>query len=315
MTVLACDLGGTRTKTGVVRDGRVLSQTAYPADSQSSLLPELAALKSAWLQQLRDLNLSIQDCVGIAVAFPSLIEGSSGRVLDHYGKYPDAPRFDFRAWARTQFGLPLAIENDARLALVGEWQHGAGRGCDNLAMITLGTGLGTAAVMQGRLLRGGHGQAGVLGGHLTVRYQGHPCACGNLGCAEAEASTASLRDVASRLPEWGHSSLRQCAILDYAAIFQHAQCGDACALKLREHSLAVWAALAVNLVHAYDPDLLIVGGGIMASADLILPAIRQHVHTHAHTPWGKVQVHAAQLGDAAALLAGDWLLRDQHACA
>jgi glucokinase len=312
MTVLACDLGGTRMKIGLVRDGHVLAQTTKPAKSKAGLAAALPALKSAWLRQLNKLGIAVSDCGGIAVAFPSLVDLKSGRLRAGYGKYGDAAQVDLSAWARREFKLPLAVENDARMALTGEWKHGAGRGSNNLVMMTLGTGLGTAAVIEGHLLRGPHGQAGVLGGHLTVNYRGRDCTCGNLGCAEAEASTVVLCDLAARLPEWDSSALRQCATLNYAVVFKHADAGDPCALKLREHSLRVWGAMAVNLIHAYDPETVILGGGIMAAQEVILPAVKEYIHRCAHTPWGRVQVVPGQLGDAAALLAAEWLLSEQQ---
>jgi glucokinase len=311
MNILACDLGGTRMKIGVVSGGAVLAQTTERANSKAGLAPGLPALRDAWLKLLNGLKLSVRDCAGISVAFPSLVDSKSGRVLAEYGKYADAMELDLRAWAKKEMELPLAIENDARMALAGEWKHGAGRGSDNVVMMTLGTGLGTSAVIEGQLLRGTHGQAGVLGGHTTVRYGGRECSCGNVGCAEAEASTAFLREVAVNLPEWEKSSLGQSPTLDYAAVFQHAGQGDACARKLREHSLQVWSTLAVNLIHVYDPEIVIVGGGIMASVDVVLPAVREYVGRHAHTPWGKVRVVASELADTAALVAGEWLLREQ----
>ncbi|MGD0745629.1 MAG: ROK family protein [Verrucomicrobiota bacterium] len=311
MNVLACDLGGTRMKIGVVRDGRLLAQTTESSHSKAGLAPGLPVLKAAWLRLLSELHLTTRDCAGIAVAFPSLVDPKSGRVLAEYGKFADAMELDLRAWAKQEFNLPFAIENDARMALVGEWQHGAGRGWDNVVMITLGTGLGTSAIIEGRLLRGKHGQAGVLGGHGTVRYGGRACSCGNIGCAEAEASTAFLSDIAAGLTEWDGSSLRKVATLNYAAVFKHAAAGDVCARKLREHSLRVWGTLAVNLIHAYDPEILILGGGIMASADVILPAVSGHVDRYAHTPWGKVRVVAGELGDQAALVAANWLFQEQ----
>jgi glucokinase len=311
MTILACDLGGTRLKIGVVRDGRVLAQAVEPAHSQLGLAPQLPVLKAAWLRQLDGLKLTLTDCAGVTVAFPSLIDQPTGRILAAYGKYADAMALDLREWARAELGLPLAIENDARMALIGEWRAGAGQGCDNLVMMMLGTGLGVCALVEGRVLRGKHGQAGVLGGHLTVRYGGRRCNCGNLGCAEAEASTAFLRQLAEESPEWGRSSLRSAAALDYAQIFAQAAAGDACAAALRDHSLLVWGSLAVNLIHAYDPEILILGGGIMASAGVILPAVADHVNRHAHTPWGKVRVVPSTLGDQAALVAGEWLLRER----
>ncbi len=311
MIILACDLGGTRMKIGVVRGGRVVAHCVEPANSQLGLAPQLPVLKAAWRRLLRGLKLSLADCIGVTVAFPSLVDVATGRILAEYGKYRDSMALDLRGWAKTELGLPLFIENDARMALIGEWRAGAGQGCDNLVMMTLGTGLGVCALVEGRVLRGKHGQAGVLGGHLTVRYGGRRCNCGNLGCAEAEASTAFLRQLAEGSPAWGDSSLRSAPTLDYARVFEHAARGDACAAAVRDHSLLVWGSLAVNLIHAYDPDMLILGGGIMASAATILPAINDHVQRHAHTPWGKVQVVPSALGDQAALVAGEWLLRER----
>lgn len=312
MTVLACDLGGTRIKIGVVRDGTVLARTVEPAHSKRGLAPQLPVLKAAWLRLLAGLNLTPRDCAGISLAFPSIIDAPTGRILDAYGKFADAMDLDLRAWAQRELDLPLAIDNDARMALIGEWRTGAGRGCDDLVMMTLGTGLGVGAIIEGRVLRGKHGQAGILGGHLSVRYDhGRLCSCGNLGCAEAEASTLSLTELARARADFATSLLAREPVVDFAAVFTHAAAGDPCALALRDHSLHIWATLAVSLIHAYDPARLILGGGIMASAAAILPAIQAHIDRHAHTPWGKVEVFASSLGDTAALVAGEWLLRDQ----
>jgi glucokinase len=311
MMILACDLGGTRTKIGLVRDGAVLAQTTKPANSGQSLAPQLPALKAAWLRLLAGVNQPLGACSGVSVAFPSLVDCATGRVLTQFGKYADAPSLDLRAWARQEFALPLAIENDARMALIGEWRAGAGRGVDNLVMMTLGTGLGTGAIIGGQVLRGAHSQAGCLGGHLTVRYGGRVCSCGNIGCAEAEASTAFLADEAKARPDFSASALASELSLDFAAVFRQAAAGDPCAVALRDHSLLVWSSLAVSLIHAFDPEALILGGGVMGNEDVIVPAVREHVRRHALTPWGQVRVVASALREQAALVAGEWLLREQ----
>jgi glucokinase len=81
-------------------------------------------------------------------------------------------------------------------------------------------------------------------------------------------------------------------------------------MELRDHSLQTWSALAVNLIHVFDPERVILGGGVMGSAQFILPAVQSYVNQHAHTPWGKVRVVASELGDRAALLACEWLVRE-----
>lgn len=308
MTVLAGDFGGTQLKLGIVRAGGMLACAVEPSFSHLGLAPRLPVIAATWRRLLQELTLEPADCAGISIAFPSLVDRASGRVLVDYGKFADAPGLDLRAWADREFALPLAIENDARLALIGEWRAGAGAGCDNLVMITLGTGLGVCAVIEGRLLRGRHGQAGVLGGHITVRHGGRLCTCGNRGCAEAEASTSRLREIAAETAGFADSPLRHAQPLDYLAVFHHAAAGDSCALALREHSLAVWGSLAVSLIHVCDPEMLILGGGIMAGADVVLPAVSAFVQQHAHTPWGRVQVVASSLGNSAALIGGEWLV-------
>ncbi len=288
MTILACDLGGTRMKIGVVRDGRVLANTVAPSNAKQGLAPQLPVLKNAWLQLLDEVHLTAADCAGISMAFPSFVEPATGRVLAEFGKFADAMEMDLRGWAQREMALPLAIENDARMALVGEWKHGAGEGARDLVMITLGTGIGTAAVIDGRLLRGRHFKAGVLGGHMSVHYAGRPCHCGNIGCTETEASTAFLAELATARADFAASALAREPVLDFAAVFKLASDGDACAVALRDHSLRVWATLAVNLIHAFDPEIVILGGGIMASADVIVPAIGRYVNEHAQTQTGRV---------------------------
>jgi glucokinase len=311
MAVVACDAGATRIKFGVVENGRVLAHDSIPSYSEHGLAPRLPDLANALRRICDTAGISLAACQGISMSVPSIVDVATGRILAEYGRFRDMPGLDLRAWAVAEFGKPIALENDARMAAIGEWRYGAGRGCDNMVMITLGTGLGTSVIMEGRVIRGKHGQAGCLGGHLTLRYGGHPCGCGNIGCAESEASTKVLEELAHSHPAFAGSALAAEPLLDFAAVFRLAAAGDACSLSVRDHSLLVWSSLAVSLVHAYDPEMIVLGGGIMASADVILPAVRAHVHRYAHTPWGKVNVIRTVLGDTAALVAGEWLLQEQ----
>jgi glucokinase len=308
MAVVAIDAGGTRIKLGVVERGAVLARTMIEARSGEGLAPQLPRIADA----VRGLLPSGAVLEGVGMAFPSLVDVASGRILGHSGKYEDAPDLDLPAWCRREFDLPFAVENDARMATIGEWRHGVGKGCDDLVMVTLGTGIGTGVVLGGRVLRGRHGQAGCLGGHLTAHIGGHPCGCGGFGCAEAEASTAALPRLAAEDPDFAASSLRAAAPLDYAAVFAAAAQGDPCAKRLRDRSLAVWSALSVSLIHAYDPEMLIFGGGIAASGEATLGPIRQYVERYAWTPWGKVRVVASELGADAALIACEWLVASRN---
>lgn len=310
MISLAADFGGTRIKLGVVKDASVIAQNVIPAESDRHLTDRLEAVAAGFERLCEHAGVTLAGCDGVGFSYPSIIDRRNARILDHFGKFGDASAIDLRGWAEQRLNLPLAIDNDARMALIGEWRYGAGRGSDNCAIITLGTGIGVSAVIEGQVLRGVHGQAGILGGHTTLRTDGGACVCGNVGCAELLASTSVIARLAREHPLFAGSALAKLESIDYAGIFQLAAQGDNCAVALRNHSLEAWSALAVNLIHVFDPELLIFGGGIMGSAEAILPFIREYVSRHAHTPWGKVKVVASELGDRAALVACEWLVHE-----
>jgi len=307
--ILAADTGGTFIKLGVIRRGEVIAQCSIPAQSDRPLAERLPVIAAEWSRLCEGIGVDVRACAGIGISFPSIMDPLTGRVLTHFGKFTDAPDQDLKAWAKDTFGLPLAIENDARAALIGEWQRGAGRGCDHLVMLTLGTGLGSAALVDGRPLRGGHGQAAIMGGHSSINYDGTTCpTCGNTGCAEHEASTASLPRLAAEAGGFRQSPLALEGEFNYEAVFRLAAAGDSVSRRLRDHSLQVWGTFAANQVLAFDPQRLIIGGGISADPGVI-ESIRDHVHRYALTPWGKVSVQRAELRDNAALLGCEWLAR------
>ncbi|HYG24221.1 MAG TPA: ROK family protein [Verrucomicrobiae bacterium] len=311
MTCLAVDFGGTRIKLGIVRDGSVLAHRVIAAQSDQPLASRLEAVAAALEALCQEQGIATGTCDGIGFSYPSIIDRRNARILDHFGKFGDASTIDLRGWSRERLRLPLAIDNDARMALIGEWRHGAGRGCDNCVIVTLGTGIGVSAVIESHVLRGVHGQAGILGGHITLQPAGPQCVCGNKGCAEVAASTSVIGKLAREHPAFGSSALAREDVVDYAAIFRLAAKGDACSVALREQSLQVWSALVVNLIHVFDPERVILGGGIMGSGSVIVPAIQAYVERHAHTPWGKVTVVQSSLGDHAALVACEWLVQEE----
>ena len=121
------------------------------------------------------------------------------------------------------------------------------------------------------------------------------------GLRESEASGWALSIIARDWPRYETSSLNQGEI-DFKRLFEQAAAGDAVALEVRDHCLHVWSANAVALIHAYDPEILVYGGGVMQSASSILPFIQEYVERHAWTPWGKVQVKCAELGNNAGIM-------------
>jgi len=310
MVALSLDMGGSHIACGVVRDDELLGSASLDsqlARSLESLLPRIAEVLTTLL---KDTGVTAKECGGIAIGFPGIVDVRNGRILSTLKKYEDAIHLDLGQWAIEQFGLSLRIENDARMALMGEQYAGAAQGVQDVVMITLGTGIGGAAMMLGKLVRGAHSQAACMGGHLPVNYLGHKCTCGNVGCAEAEASGWSLPRIVRETRGFKKSSLANSARIDFRALFTAARNGDAVANTVRQHCLKVWAANAVALVHAYDPEVVVIGGGVMQSADDILPFVEEHVEKHVWTSWGTPEVCAAALGGNAALLGAVPLLSE-----
>jgi len=188
-----------------------------PANSELGLNPKLYLLR----QKITDLVARSEDeIMGIGLAFPGIVDSREMRVLSTNKKYRDAVGFNFRDWARDEFGLPIFLENDARSALVGEWKFGSAQGYDNVAMVMLGTGIGTSVLIEGKLLRGSHFQAGTQGGHFIVNWNGHVCNCGSRGCVEAEASTWRLPEIIKEDSRYSSSSLADQPVLDFKTLFE-----------------------------------------------------------------------------------------------
>jgi glucokinase len=299
---LAVDLGGSHAACAVVLDREVVAVEQVSLEAARGLAGALPGITAALERAAASAGVPVSACAGLAFGFCGLVDTVAGRVLSTNAKYDDAPGLDLPGWCRQSFGLPFRIENDARLALLGERHAGAAQGTDDAVMMTLGTGIGGAALIGGRLLRGKHFQAGVLGGHLVAAFDGRPCTCGGRGCVEAEASTWALPALARETAGFEESALARAPRIDFEAVLAAAAAGDAVAVAVRERCLRVWAAGAVAMVHAWDPEVLVIGGGVMRDAGVVLPAIEAHVRRHAWTAWGEVAVRAAALGDRAALL-------------
>ena len=310
MKALAIDLGGSHATCAVVEDQSILASQAVTTDGTTGLRPSLPMLAETLLALMKRVGINAQDCSGLAFSFCGLVDSRTTKILSTNQKYDDAREFDLQGWAKSELGMRLRLENDARMALLGEYYAGAARGYDDVVMTTLGTGIGGAAMIGGRLLRGKHAQAGCLGGHIPADFEGHACTCGAIGCTEAEASGWAIPLIAQEWPGFAQSRLAREASVNFEALFRLAEERDPVALAIRDRCLKVWAVGTVGLVHAYDPEIVVFGGGVMKSADTILPFIQSYVEKHAWTPWGKVKVRAAELGNNAGLLGSIPLLSE-----
>lgn len=311
MINITVDLGGTRTKVGIVDNDELIGYSIEDSTSQDSFLVSIENLTNQINKLLFDNHIDKEEISGIGLAFPGLVDVQRNKAVSTNEKYNQAIEFDFQKWARENWDAIFRIENDARAAMIGEWKSGVGKGIDNIVMMTIGTGIGGVAIIEGKVVYGKHFQAGVLGGHFTINFNGDKCTCGNIGCVEAEASTWKLNELIKNHNKLGTSLLSKAEIFDYKTLFDAVRENDEVASEILTHSLEAWAAGVVNMIHAYDPEIVILHGGIMKSADIIIPFIRNYVDQYAWTPWGKVKVLESSSLNYAALFGMNYLCKSE----
>ncbi len=302
--MLAFDIGGTRVKAAVVHRDCVRGLTAASTTggrTTGEVLDTVERLGSALVREYGPVSR-------IGVSVRGIVEPSSGVLVDVNEPLACLSGTAPAARLERRFGVPASIDNDARMYAAGEFRHGAGRGHANLVCLTLGTGVGVGVVVDGRLWRGPRGTRGILAGHVTVDVAGARCGCGNIGCLEMLVGARPLADqVRARLAAGTRSSLAPDGIpaegLDASMIFSAAASGDRFARETVDSFGRALGSGIVTMIHAYDPDVVVLGGGLTRSAAQYLPAVRAWVARHAWTvPPGRVPVRLAELGDAAALV-------------
>lgn len=308
---IGIDLGGTRVKIGLVEDNKIISKVVVPAQSTDGLAVSLPFIAKHVNQLLKGYGI-MSDCLrGVSLGFPGLVDPFQKKILSTNAKYDDALSINIESWVKQQWNVPLFIDNDARMAAVGEWKFGAGKDTDNLVVITIGTGIGTSVIIEGKLLRGKHFQAGCLGGHITVQYNGRQCTCGNVGCVEAHAATWSIKERIKEDKNYLQSILSSVSVIDFESLFGTAEKGDALALAVQQECLDMWSAAVVNLIHAYDPEVVVIGGGVMNKKEKVLPYLTEQVHKHAWCPWGKVEIRSTELLSNAGILGAVYCLQHE----
>ena len=254
---LGIDIGGTRIKAALVDSGgRILESRSVPTPGEFD--PFRLALAG--------LAASFGECAGIGVGCKGIINPESTRVEI----LPGTLRFleGMRLADLVERGSPVRADNDARVAMAGEAAWGAARGRRNAIMLTLGTGLGGAAIADGRLLRGATGVAGHLG-HVTIEPDGPFCICGNRGCLETMFSAKAIEcDALAAIHRGCHTSMR--GEIACQQVFEAAEGGDIVAAGIVEGAVRRLGAGLAGLLHIFDPEVVILGGQISAAPDVLL---------------------------------------------
>ena len=286
--VIGVDLGGTKILAGVLdHEGRTGPRIERPTPSSSTgeLLDALEATVSELLEQ--------GGISALGFGIPATIDQNLGRVV--FATNLQLVEFDFRDWAKQRFGLPVGIDNDANVAAIAEWKHGAGKGARHMVMLTLGTGIGGGLILDGKPYRGSVGAAAELG-HIVVEHDGPPCqgVCTGRGHLESLASGTAGGKAARAL--WGDAA-------NAPDLVRRAQAGDEAALAALVEIGHVLGSGIGSLVNIFNPEVVVVGGGFGAAGDLLLEPARERVHREALEPARDlVRIVPAVLGSDAGLV-------------
>jgi glucokinase len=263
--IFAVDIGGTRIKAArVTAEGRIEASRAIPSPAT------LDQFRSAARELAAGLG---QGCTGCGIGCKGNIESTTTRVITLPGTlhYLEGQRLS------ELFGIEPAIaDNDARIALHGEHRWGAAKGCDDVLMVTLGTGVGGGVISGGQVLRGFGGAAGHIG-HLTVDSQGALCICGNRGCLETVFSARALESaVHSAFQRGVRTSMQPPPSCEQ--LFAAAHHGDPLARSILTPAIATLAGALAGLCFVLDPQVLVIGGQIAEAGEALFAPLRAQIH-------------------------------------
>ncbi|SCK32366.1 glucokinase [Streptomyces sp. WMMB 714] len=280
--VLALDIGGTKLAAGVVRaDGTVLSYDTCPtgvADGAWAGLERLLELGRGVLAAAESESVRL---LGTGIGCGGPLDSSEGTLIapPHLPGWRDVP---VTRLAEEAYGLPAVLDNDGTAGAAGQWRFGAGRGTRHLLYLTVSTGIGGGMVIDGRTYRGAAGNGGEPG-HVTVRPDGRRCAgCGRAGCLEAYASGTSIaeraREAVARAHREGEPTLLgEADPLTAEDVAAAAREGDPLARRVWDETTDALSSGLTTIVNLYEPELVVLGGGVTRSADLLLPPVRENV--------------------------------------
>ena len=298
---IGVDLGGTKMLVGVVDSERHVHYEGRESSvglSEDRLIEDLG-------RELQEAREARPQALAAGLGIPATIDHDRGVAVQAVNlEISDVP---IRDLMQERIGLPVFVENDATVAALAEHLYGAGRGAQNVVMLTLGTGIGGGLIIDGEIYRGSTGAAGELG-HIVIVEDGLPCQgnCPNHGCVETYASGTALaregRAAAEREPDSALGKALEAGPIAGKTVTQLAVDGDPLATEVvAEAGRHLGVALA-SLANIFDPDVFVIGGGVSVVGDLMLDPAREELRTRALPPQNSRPVKAAELGPDAGMI-------------
>jgi glucokinase len=306
--VVGVDIGGTEIKAGLVDgNGRIRARRAVHSNSTGR-----REFRRSLDQLLKDLRKEMPEgyrAAAIGIGCKGIINTGNCRVRILPGPFRFLEGQPMAEWVRSGFGItvPVAMNNDAKVALLGEQRWGAARGKSNIILLTLGTGVGGAILSRGEIVQGSMNVAGHLG-HISVDFLGPECYCGNSGCVEAFFSARAIEgDALAALRRGCDSTLASFAAdprsLTCRDVFTAAGRGDPLARSIIRRAVSALAAAMAGMAHALDPELFVLGGQIAESGDALFAPLRRELFQRTIGIVGRrIPVRKTALGESMGVL-------------
>ena len=293
------DLGGTQLKHGVIDEkGKVIFKDKIKTPTKIEEL--IHHLEKIWEKLKRQHKEPIAAC---GIGFPGIFHRQEKKIYQS-PHFPELDCFDLHPALSRSIDVPFFLNNEANLAVFAEYQLGAGKDVQSLLLLTIGTGIGTGIILDGKLWEGVSGFAGELG-HASVNLQGDKCPCGSRGCLETEVSAPKIVKTYKELTNAEEE-------IDAEDVFQRAKKGDREAREayaLAGYYLGIGLSIAVNFL---NPEKILLGGGVMDGAEFILPpALREARKRSFPASFACCRIEKAALGNDAGFIGAALWAKDQ----
>ena len=308
LPVVAIDIGGTKIACGIISPQyQVLAKEYHLTLADEGVEPVIGRIVSAIEQIIVPRGIALSQLHAISIGAAGAIDSERGLVT-FSPNLPGWHNIPLRDIVIERLGIKTWLINDTNAAALAEHYLGVGQGVNNLIYLTLGTGIGGAIILDNKLYKGASGSAGEIG-HMTIDVNGLRCKCGNIGCWETLASgTAVAREAIARIRNGEGSSLTEMVAgrienITAEKVAMAASEGDSLALGVINKVATYLGVGLVNLVNIFNPEVIVVGGGMAKMGDLLLDPARQVVTDRAFPVAAKaVRIVTTQLGDDAGML-------------
>lgn len=298
--VIGVDLGGTKIYTALVDlEGNIIKEKTVETLAHEGEQAVMGRIIDTINYVIDGNDKDLIRAIGIGS--PGPLDVKNGVIIET-ANLP-FKNFEIVKTIKEEYELPTYLDNDANVATLGEFMFGAGKGTENMVFITASTGIGGGAVLNGKLFRGATGNALEVG-HMTVSTEGPRCGCGNLGCAEALGSgTAIGRRAKEAVSTNVKTSLKNYDNVTSKEVFKEAANGDRVAKNILNTSLTYLGIAVANTITNFDPEKVVVGGGVVNGGDIVIDTIRNVVEERCMAAFVEnCKIEKAVLGGKAGVL-------------